>query len=50
MEHLPNKFYIAGYAWLIITMLATKPSVIAIGFFMMIFCFIMSWIEDYGNK
>jgi hypothetical protein len=51
MEHLPNKFYIAGYAWLIIAMLSTKPFVPVIGLCMMTFCFIMSWINNYDiNK
>ena len=50
MKYPPNKFDIAVYAWMVVSLLTTKPilSLIAIG--MMIFSFIMSLVTDYHEN
>jgi hypothetical protein len=50
MKNLPDKFYIAGYAWMIVSLLTTKPVLPLIAIGMMIFCFIMSWVTDYHEN
>lgn len=50
MKHLANKFHTAGYAWMVVSLLTTKPVLSLIAIVMMMFSFIMFWVTDYHDN
>jgi len=49
MKNTVNVWDIAAYAWLVIAMLTTKPSILVIGLISMMICFIMSRLTTFSE-